>query len=316
MNNKLKQALETAQRCRRNWDLSKSIPQEDIDILTHSVINSPTKQNEEFYSVTFITDRKIIEEIYEYTNIYTDMDMGHFSKNPQVLANLLVVFSDANPKTFRNDLGEYSSEETMAANKNMSIGIASGQLALTAAMLGYSTGFCKCFKPDLVGKVLNNSPVLMLGIGYPDNNKDRTVHQLYNKKYNTFNKPITVTTITSEGTSVSTVSGESVSKSYSTEIRFVAPVGIVLSGKGKHLMKELGMPQESIKQLSSDIEQAVAKFEVDTGYSDVDFDNSIIRFIWTSDDESRLIKLKEYIFSLDTIQTFIKGMTDRGWTIE
>ena len=45
----IKIALETAQRCRRNWDLSKTIPQEHIDLLKYSVINSPAKQNEEYY---------------------------------------------------------------------------------------------------------------------------------------------------------------------------------------------------------------------------------------------------------------------------
>jgi nitroreductase len=308
----LKDAFQISQRCRRNWDLSTSIPLEHLNILKQSVINSPTKQNEEYYSVTFITDRVLIEKIYHHTDFNTDIKMSDLSKNPQVLANLLVVFSKADPKTFRNEQSDYVTEELMSENRNISIGIASGQLALAAALLGYRTGFCGCFDRVAVGDLLEDYPLLLLGIGYPDTNKDRTEHQFSKIKFNTFNKPLRIKNINSPDVTTELISGEVSNKGFITEIKFTAPKEKVLFGKGKEWLKQAGFDTETIQKLVSNIQKFSDSLNIDPGYPYVNFDENSLRYVWTSDNNENLNSLKDYVLS----QSFIGILINQGWKIE
>ena len=129
----IKTASEIAERCQRNWDLSKTIPDEEIELLKTVISNSPSKQNEEFFSVLLVTDRDTIEKIYE-TTTYDESNPSDYNKNPQVLANLLVIFLQVEPTTVRN-FGAFDLVE-QEKNRNLAIGIASGELILTANMLG------------------------------------------------------------------------------------------------------------------------------------------------------------------------------------
>jgi len=190
----IKSASETAQRCQRNWDLSKTIPDDILEVLQQVVINAPSKQNEEYYSVIFCTDRDIIENIYNNTlfgSTYEDLDIN---KNSQVLANLLVIFCKENHVTDRNDDTDYTDIHT---NRQLALGIASGQLALAASLLGFKTGFCKCFDNIKLNSILglNKQAELLLGIGYPDTFKNRREHQYNNTWYPSYNKDITILTI-------------------------------------------------------------------------------------------------------------------------
>jgi len=181
----IKTASEIAERCQRNWDLSKTIPEEEIELLKTVIRNSPSKQNEEFYSVMFITDRDTIEKIYQ-TTTYDGKQRSDYNKNPQVLANLLIVFFEIIPNTVRN-FGSLDAIE-QEKNRNMAIGIASGELILTAAMLGLTTGFCLCFNSEEVKQVIGEVPLLTIGVGYPDTTKDRRIHHKVGKQFATFNK--------------------------------------------------------------------------------------------------------------------------------
>lgn len=188
----IKTASEISERCQRNWDLSKTIPEQEINLLKTVIANSPSKQNEEFFSVLFITDRDTIEQIYQ-TTLYDANPPSDYNKNPQVLANLLVVFLEITPTTVRN-FGSLNLVE-QEKNRNMAIGIASGQLILTAAMLGLKTGFCLCFNSEEVTQVLGEVPLLTIGIGYPDETKDRRTHHKVGKQFATFDKTITFKSI-------------------------------------------------------------------------------------------------------------------------
>jgi hypothetical protein len=44
----IKKAITKGQHCQRNWDLYKDIPEEDMDLLIHSVTQCPSKQNTAF----------------------------------------------------------------------------------------------------------------------------------------------------------------------------------------------------------------------------------------------------------------------------
>jgi nitroreductase len=188
----IKDAITQSQHCQRNWDLSKQIPDDDIDTIITAITQCPSKQNIAHYAVHVITNRNLIEQIHEHTVGFT---IGNIVEtNSQVLANLLLVFEeigvdvsnsvDANRNdetrliaSGQADAGIY---ELLKRDKYMSLGIASGYANIIANMLGYNTGYCACFAGDQLQKILNtdNQIALMLGIGYKNDNIDRRMHQL------------------------------------------------------------------------------------------------------------------------------------------
>jgi nitroreductase len=172
------------------------VPDDIIETLKQLVITAPTKQNEEFYSVIFLTDRNKIEEIYKFTDFDGQFKDNDFEKNSQILAPLVLVFCKETPLTNRKpEIEEY---ESTAVEKDqlMSIGIVSGQITLAAAQLGLKTGFCGCFNSKEVSKIVDHTkPTLLLGIGYPDSTKSRVEHQYANKIYVSYEKPITIVSI-------------------------------------------------------------------------------------------------------------------------
>ena len=116
--------IQESQKCQRNWNLNKNIPDKDLDLIMEAVTNCPTRQNINFYNVQAITNRDLIEKIHEHTayfKIDPDVDVSEYSKlisqksdikksdkdwvlktNPQVLGHLLLAFS-ANEETYYRD---------------------------------------------------------------------------------------------------------------------------------------------------------------------------------------------------------------------
>lgn len=174
----LKKKIIKSQHCQRNWDLDKTIPNEDLDLLVHAATQCPSKQNVAFYNLFVITDRKIIEGIHEHT--YRGGFAGHgLVSNPQVLANSLFVFTEnkgygeLNKKLVAGD-----TDEILAKDRNIAVGIAAGYLNLISSLLGYSTGCCTCFDSREIKKILNieSRILLLMGIGYNNTNKNRRIH--------------------------------------------------------------------------------------------------------------------------------------------
>lgn len=210
-NQTLKNKISESQLCQRNWDLSKEIPQEHIDILVHAVTQCPSKQNISHYSVKFITNREIIEQIHENSWAPVPTNSPFPSRtNPQVLASLLVLFEKKSLKDIvvegHNDIyntdhnKEFGFDETEIYNRDSatSVGIAAGYLNLTAHLLGYKTGFCACFDNEPVKGLLNSTyePMVFLGIGYPNSDIDRRIHHTTNRTLTAFPKqPIDYTFI-------------------------------------------------------------------------------------------------------------------------
>lgn len=207
----IKKAIIKSQHCQRNWDLTQSIPQEDLDLLVHAVTQCPSKQNIAFYKAHFIQDRALIEQIHEFTRHNSRHPKYETETNSQILANLVVVFerNDFVP-SLSNDI--YRSEETeliikgqktaaeiavLQRDSEMAVGIAAGYLNLTAGILGYSTGCCACFQESEVKKLLNleQDPILLMGVGFknPDVNR-RVHHQLSDFVFSTkIKQPIPIT---------------------------------------------------------------------------------------------------------------------------
>lgn len=187
-------AIHKSQHCQRNWDLSRQIPEEDLNVLVTAATQCPSKQNIAFYKAHFITNREVIENVHSHTKGFTTSFVPYESTtNTQVLANLLIVFekndffaslpddihrSDETREYLETGKISPMAEELWKRDREMAIGIAAGYLNLTATLLGYSTGCCACFYPPGVKEVLGlqDDPILLMGIGFKNPTLNRRVH--------------------------------------------------------------------------------------------------------------------------------------------
>jgi len=199
-------AVIRSQHTQRNWDLNQNIPKADIKTLLHAVTNCPSKQNIAFYKVHFIQDRDIIEEIHENTYgfgttkgrkgaDYDASEVRETETNPQTLANLLVIFEDYNylnhleGDIHRNQAtreyvmnGKLSDDRQaeLDRDKQIAVGIASGYLNLTASLMGYKTGCCQCMDQKAIQNIalLEEKPILLMGVGFPQKGVSRRQHHV------------------------------------------------------------------------------------------------------------------------------------------
>ena len=148
-----KQAVDNARRCQRNWDHSKSIPEEHIDHWIYLATHAPSKQDESFFDLYVLTDREKIDYLYkDHTWGFTLLPgiKDYVGRNPQMDANILFVFNrKVDEEDIRNNEKDGSVRDPNAAsrwdNAFTSIGIASGIVAFSANMMGYVTGYGKNF---------------------------------------------------------------------------------------------------------------------------------------------------------------------------
>lgn len=201
----IKKAIIKSQRCQRNWDLTKEIPEEHLEVLKTSITQAPSLQNVAFYKIHWITDRETIEKVHACTHgaPYKNNDQGKKVVDPhpreddhlhdmgdttqsQTLANLVVVFEKyfheeeyfKDKRVFNTSYGrkvEYGGDDFDAVT---ALGIASGYLNLTASILGYQTGCCISFQHYKLKEALNleGHPLLIMGVGIKDPDLNRRVH--------------------------------------------------------------------------------------------------------------------------------------------
>lgn len=185
MHKKIKNAVTISQHTQRNWDLNREIPQQDIDLLIHAVTQCPSKQNFAFYKLHVIFNRDIINQVHENT-----MGLGYLDTeknervectNPQVLANALFVFEEAEMsdeywQKWKDR--DFSEDAVHTRDKDMAVGIAAGYLNVVASMLDYKTGCCACFDKPAIKEILGlkKEPILLMGVGYKDPNRQRREH--------------------------------------------------------------------------------------------------------------------------------------------
>lgn len=194
-NVEISKAIIRSQHCQRNWDLSREIPEADLNLFITALTQCPSKQNIAHYKVHAITNRAVIEEIHNNTRGFgVDFNPANEKTNSQVLANLLVVF-EYSPVQINSDYDKYRTYETLdLANGtdtektkytlmkdcHMAVGVAAGYLNVVASMLGYSTGCCACYNNDPIQKLLgaDNEILLMMGVGFKNPEVNRRVHHL------------------------------------------------------------------------------------------------------------------------------------------
>ena len=202
MHEEIKKAVDIAQRAQRNYDLSKTIPEQDLKTLIYAAANSPSKQNETHYSLKIYTDQSIIKQVYDNTKKFTCRSPGQTRrfgvdengkywqddtlsvKNSQILANVLFVYVREEGRT--RSATHTAAKENRDSNAmtlyeeqiNVSIGISVGELILSATLLGYKTGICSAIDEDPVRQLIgvNNRIKLLVGIGYPNVDVDRRLH--------------------------------------------------------------------------------------------------------------------------------------------
>lgn len=186
----LKKAIHKSQHVQRNWDLSKSIPQEDLDIIAEAVTGAPSKQNVTFFKPYFITDRKKIEAVHRLTKGFYIEDGKQGGKAPngnrlttntQTLANLLIVFAEDWKEEDAKNKTDISWEgETMEKDRLTAVGVAAGYVNMTAALMGYGTGCCSCCDKGEIQRTLGlpTKPLLLMGVGFPDESKPRRQHHI------------------------------------------------------------------------------------------------------------------------------------------
>ena len=162
----------------RNWDLSTEVDPDHIELFKQVVHFSPSYENNTYYNTHFVTNRKLIEELYDLSDgpgaarHQEEMD----ARQPNVLANLAIVFesNEHEQLTGYNDLLYCSLCERSHAvvrDKHLAIGTAVGALISIAHILGYKTGHYVCQNAENMWTIqhkmkLGGHPNYILGIGY------------------------------------------------------------------------------------------------------------------------------------------------------
>jgi len=183
---KQKEAVLTVRKCQRNWDESKSIPQEHIDHLIYLATNCPSKQDEIRFGLCVVTNseiRKIIYDDYIWGSHRFGNDAG---RNTQMGAQALFIFAKVNPSDFEHDTIGITVSDVVSndfdyrsdINFDRDIGISMGIVSFAAAQLGYKTGFnTNLYYNKYSGEDWRNllgikdvswDPQVILGIGHPD----------------------------------------------------------------------------------------------------------------------------------------------------
>ena len=196
-NKNIIKAIHASQHTQRNYDLDKKIPIEDVKTIITAATQCPSKQNLAFYDLHVIVNRNVIKTIYDTTTNKYDKTGEYTSlSNPQVLANMLLLFS------LKKELTKGRHKEVDEAKVNLgsarianndahvAIGIAAGYVNLTATLLGLETGCCSCIMGyDELKKMMNleSDPVLLMGVGYKNKDTNRRAHALAGTEEHTEN---------------------------------------------------------------------------------------------------------------------------------
>jgi len=180
-----------SQKCQRNWDTTRKILPEVRDHLLWIAQNVPSKQHEAYYDVYWTDNRKVLEELSNYTwgNTHSRMPPSNW-KNTQQNASLYILFVAKEPETLLNCNADGSLKDNQHPerwlNSYVSIGIAMGMILQSANRLGLSTG-CNKNHNDINGNDFWENKLNILddvsrgvkkitygiGIGFPQKDKPR-----------------------------------------------------------------------------------------------------------------------------------------------
>lgn len=140
--------VKTTRKCQRNWDHNQVVPKEHIQHLIDVAVNTPTKQDENYFDLYVVTNRDKLKDLYLNHSWGFVVDYDKQYRNPQVDGHVMFFWARRIPDTNRNAWVDGSLKESqpfsrMWTNCLTAIGISSGIVAVTAAQMGYATAFCK-----------------------------------------------------------------------------------------------------------------------------------------------------------------------------
>lgn len=170
-------ASANAEHCQRNWDHSKSIPEEHVNALIDIATNMPTKANEPYYKLVISTDRTVNREFYKVA--VDPNNPNTLVRNAQVDAHVVFTWFENVPDGLDADLNRLGHYDNWVLNSRTAMGISSGAVALAANAMGYRTGYNQCFDSEDIIKIILKStgetdrnlykkPHYQLGIGFPN----------------------------------------------------------------------------------------------------------------------------------------------------
>lgn len=182
-----KKVITTIRQCQRNWDLSKTIPNEHIEHWIYIAKNSPSKQDEGYFNVRVITNKDLIQYLSKHTWGKTlrlpQVPYPGIARNSQMAANVYILFTEKHSVTPREvDIAGrtiLNNNYVKLRNAAISAGMAGALIAQSAASLGYKTGFnTNHSETPLWHKALNipfpqETLLFGLGIGYPQEGRPR-----------------------------------------------------------------------------------------------------------------------------------------------
>lgn len=179
---RLRKIIQKSTLTQRCWDLSQTIPEQDLDTIIYSATAAPVKQNYAYFRLHVVLDRTLVERLYDTTEGFgLGSPQGmRIVKNSQILANTVLVFEPYNTgeNLDRNLERRKQDTNSLKYDQDSAISMAAAYANFTAHTLGYRTGFCACFDHYQAQSALGTEemPKLMLGIGYPDTTKHRCRH--------------------------------------------------------------------------------------------------------------------------------------------
>jgi nitroreductase len=195
---KEKEKIKQLQKCQRNWDYSKPIPEEHINHFLWIAVNSPSKQWQAYYDVYYIKNRDTIKQFYEWTWGSThSRNPPSTWRNPQMNASLYILFVAKHTVPMYNCYNDGSkakpTDQHIWDNAFTHIGLALGLVSKAAVDLGYYVGFNKSngMGPDydyqwerkmgIYKDVMKDKKKLTfgIGIGHPQKDRARNEHDDY-----------------------------------------------------------------------------------------------------------------------------------------
>lgn len=128
----MNEQLSTLLQCQRNWDLSKSVPEEHVALFREYMENPPQQQGAKYFNGIIVTNTAAKLDLYkilcaEKPNLNTCTNL-----QPQVLANLDLIWTHP------------LEPNTDELNQMFHIGFHSGNICQLATQLGYKTSFTRC----------------------------------------------------------------------------------------------------------------------------------------------------------------------------
>ena len=185
------------QKCQRNFNLEKAVPEDIVKWLLEIGYATPTKQNLDTFEIVCVRNRDSIkkfvkaatnspEESQDMSPSLKKMLKEGRTQNPQTDANLLFLFfikrkQRKSKMREEREKGRPTNEQFYRLTTNLEIGLSASAIGIAAHSIGMKTGFCRCIDHDALPDILSQYKInkydleVMLGVGYPLH-KDRTKH--------------------------------------------------------------------------------------------------------------------------------------------